>query len=75
VALTLAPSTAVVMDMDYRPLVTPLLAEARTRGLQTVDGLAMLIGQARPSFEALFGVAPPAIDVRALALEALERVA
>jgi shikimate dehydrogenase len=75
VALALAPSTAVVMDMVYRPLVTPLLAEARTRGLQTVDGLAMLIGQARPSFEALFGVAPPAIDVRALALEALERVA
>lgn len=63
---------AVVMDMTYRPLVTPLLAAARARGLTTVDGLAMLIGQARPSFAALFGVAPPAIDVRALCLRALE---
>ena len=62
----------VVMDMTYRPLVTPLLAEARARGLPTVDGLAMLIGQARPSFRALFGVEPPpAVDVRARALSIL----
>lgn len=59
---------AVVMDMTYRPLETSFLKRARARGLTGVDGLAMLIGQARPSFEALFGIAPPAIDVRALAL-------
>lgn len=58
---------AVLMDMSYRPVMTPFLAAGRARGLTTVDGLAMLIGQARPSFEALFGVAPPAVDVRALA--------
>ena len=62
---------AVLMDMTYRPLVTPFLAEGRARGLATVDGLAMLIGQARPSFRALFGQIPPEIDVRALALAAL----
>ena len=61
---------AVLMDMTYRPLETPFLAAGRARGLTGVDGLAMLIGQARPSFEALFGEAPPAVDVRALALEA-----
>lgn len=67
------PDAAVVMDMTYRPLLTPLLRTAQARGLRTVDGLAMLIGQARPSFEALFGVAPtPEVDVRALALAALE---
>ena len=61
-----------VMDMTYRPVETPLLAQARARGLAPVDGLAMLIGQARPSFEALFGARVPDIDVRALCLKALE---
>jgi shikimate dehydrogenase len=65
------PDQAVLMDMTYRPLLTPWLAAGRTRGLTTVDGLAMLIGQARPSFRALFGVEPPPIDVRALAVQAL----
>src|SRR5690606_16769388 len=55
----LRPDT-VLMDMTYRPLVTPFLAAGRARGLTTVDGLAMLIGQARPSFRALFGVEAPA---------------
>ncbi|WP_420479105.1 shikimate dehydrogenase family protein [Brevundimonas sp. FT23028] len=62
---------AVLMDMTYRPLITPFLAAGRARGLTTVDGLAMLIGQARPSFEALFGLAPPPVDVRAAALARL----
>ena len=62
---------AVLMDMTYRPLLTPFLAAGRARGLTVVDGLAMLIGQARPSFRALFGVEPPPVDVRALALSAL----
>ena len=64
-----APDAAVVMDMVYRPLQTPLLAAARASGRTPVDGMAMLIGQARPSFEALFGRPAPAdVDVRALAL-------
>jgi len=62
---------AVLMDMTYRPLLTHFLAAGRARGLTTVDGLAMLIGQARPSFRAFFDAEPPAIDVRGLALAAL----
>ncbi|ASE41151.1 shikimate dehydrogenase [Brevundimonas vesicularis] len=61
----IAPGT-VVMDMTYKPLSTPFLTAARERGLPTVDGLAMLIGQAAPSFEALFRRPPPPLDLRAL---------
>jgi shikimate dehydrogenase len=52
------PGAAVVADMVYVPLETPLLAAARARGLRAVDGLGMLLHQARPGFEAWFGVAP-----------------
>lgn len=52
------PAHAVVADMVYVPLETPLLAAARARGLRGVDGLGMLLHQARPGFEAWFGVAP-----------------
>ncbi|MEO8112995.1 MAG: shikimate dehydrogenase [Phenylobacterium sp.] len=67
----LAPGGAVVMDMVYKPLQTAFLKAAAQRGLRTVDGLEMLIGQAAPSFEALFGAEPPALDVRTLALREL----
>jgi shikimate dehydrogenase len=64
---------SVVMDMVYRPLRTAFLARAASEGFITVDGLAMLIGQAAPSFEAFFGQPPPAsVDVRRLALAAPE---
>ena len=62
---------AVLMDMTYRPLETAFLAAGRARSLTGVDGLAMLIGQARPSFRALFGVDAPDIDVRSRALSFL----
>lgn len=62
----------VVMDMVYRPLRTSFLEQASQRGLRTVDGLWMLIGQAIPSFQTLFGRPPPDIDIRALALASLE---
>jgi len=52
------PPAAVVADMVYVPLETSLLARARARGLRAVDGLGMLLHQARPGFEAWFGVAP-----------------
>jgi shikimate dehydrogenase len=71
VHLEAAPRSAVIMDMVYRPLTTPLLSHAEALGMSTVDGLAMLIGQARPSFTALFGVPPPDVDVRALVLRFL----
>ncbi|HVI31779.1 shikimate dehydrogenase [Phenylobacterium sp.] len=73
VPLDATPATAVVMDMVYKPLLTPFLAEARRLGRPTVDGLEMLVRQAVPSFEAFFGRAPPTeVDVRAVALKALE---
>jgi shikimate dehydrogenase len=73
VPLGATPETAVIMDMVYTPLVTPFLQEAQGLGRRTVDGLAMLVGQAEPSFEAFYGASPPAgVDVRALALAALE---
>ena len=52
------PAHAVVADIVYVPLETPLLAAARARGLVGVDGLGMLLHQARPGFEAWFGIAP-----------------
>jgi shikimate dehydrogenase len=52
------PIAAVVNDMVYSPLETPLLAAARARGNRVVDGLGMLLHQARPGFAAWFGVEP-----------------
>jgi shikimate dehydrogenase len=52
------PAAAVVADIVYVPLQTPLLAAARARGLVAVDGLGMLLHQARPGFAAWFGVMP-----------------
>ncbi len=57
-ALDRANPTLVVADLVYVPLETPLLAAARRRGLRTVDGLGMLLHQARPGFAAWFGVDP-----------------
>lgn len=74
-ALDLTPAApgALVFDMVYVPLETPLLVQARATGRRVVDGLTMLIGQARPSFEALFGAPPPPdVPVRAILIEALE---
>ena len=73
VPLAVTPQDCIIMDMVYRPLQTPFLAAAEALGRQTVDGLAMLIGQAIPSFEAFFGVPPPtSVAVRDLAIQALE---
>lgn len=70
--LSAAPPAAVAMDMTYRPLRTPFLDAAARRGLRTVDGLDMLIGQAIPAFEAFYGQPPPAMtDVRGLVLRRL----
>lgn len=61
------PASAVVDDIVYVPLETPLLAEARARGLRTVGGLGMLLHQAVPGFERWFGVRPDVTaELRAL---------
>ena len=56
--LAALPAHALVSDVIYVPLETPLLAAARQRGNATVNGLGMLLNQARPAFHAWFGVMP-----------------
>ena len=57
----LAPlhADAIVYDIVYAPLVTDLIAQAEDRGLATIDGLEMLVGQAALAFELFFGATPP----------------
>jgi len=56
------PRATVVTDLIYTPLETPLLADARRRGHAVVDGLGMLLWQAKPGFAAWFGVDPEVTD-------------
>lgn len=61
------PAEALVSDIVYAPLETPLLAAARARGATVVDGLGMLIHQARPAFRDWFGIMPEATpELRAI---------
>ena len=65
---------AVVCDVVYVPLLTPLLVAARQRGHRTADGLGMLIHQAAPSFAKWFGVMPPVTaELRALLEDDIRR--
>ncbi len=56
--LAALPRHAIVYDIVYVPLETPLLAAARLRGNPAVDGLGMLLHQARPGFREWFGTDP-----------------
>lgn len=60
--LALLPPEAIVADIVYTPLSTPLLAAAAARGNPVVDGLGMLLHQARPAFAAWFGHDPQVTD-------------
>jgi shikimate dehydrogenase len=57
-ALDRLPVRALVSDIIYIPRETTLLAAARRRGNPTVNGLGMLLHQARPAFHAWFGIMP-----------------
>jgi shikimate dehydrogenase len=66
-ALDALPAHALVCDIVYIPLETPLLAAARRRGNRTVDGLGMLLHQARPAWQSWFGLEPEVTpELRAL---------
>jgi shikimate dehydrogenase len=58
VDLSPLPAQALVADLVYVPLRTPLIEAAAARGLRVVDGLGMLLHQAAPGFERWFGVRP-----------------
>ena len=65
---------ALVTDIVYVPLETPLLKSARLAGLRTVDGLGMLLHQARPGFEKWFGILPDVTpELRQLIIADMDR--
>lgn len=73
VQVDLLPDEAIVTDIVYVPLLTPLLEAAAGRGLRTVDGLGMLLHQAAPGFERWFGMRPQVTEgLRALVLADIE---
>ena len=69
------PSNALVSDIIYVPMQTPLLLAASARGNLTANGLGMLLHQARPAFEAWFGVLPDITPELRTLLEATLQVA
>lgn len=67
------PSHAIVTDIVYVPLETPLLAAAKARGLMAVDGLGMLLHQAVPGFERWFGRKPEVtVELRSMIVADIE---
>jgi shikimate dehydrogenase len=62
ISLDKLPKQALVSDLIYTPPETAFLAAARARGNLTVNGLGMLLHQARPAFKAWFGVMPEITD-------------
>lgn len=67
--LATLPTGAVVYDIVYVPLMTGLLKAAQARGNRIVDGIGMLLHQARPGFRAWFGPDPPVTpELRAFVL-------
>jgi len=73
-SLTNLNKSALVYDLIYTPLQTPLLIEAKKSGHDVLNGLDMLIAQARPSFEVFFGQkAPTGIGIKQVLEHALEK--
>lgn len=74
ISLDALPPSAIVTDIVYVPLMTPLLEAAAARGNTVVDGLGMLLHQARPGFEAWFEAEPQVTEaLRAHVLSFVKR--
>lgn len=58
ISLSGISKAAIVYDIVYNPLMTPLLQQANRNGAKTVTGIGMLLHQARPGFKAWFGIYP-----------------
>ena len=72
--ISLLPKHAMVTDIVYTPMLTPLLLSARDRGLNICDGLGMLLHQAVPGFEKWFGIVPKVTPkLRQLVIDDLEK--
>jgi shikimate dehydrogenase len=65
VSLSDVPTDAAVMDLAYRPGLTPWIRAARAAGHRAADGLEMLIAQGADAFERWFGIAPDREAMRA----------
>jgi shikimate dehydrogenase len=70
IQLDALPQSALAADIIYVPLETPFLAAARQRGNRTINGLGMLLHQARPAWKLWFGLEP---EVTAQLRELIER--
>ena len=67
-------SGALVTDIVYVPLITPILAQAREQGMRVPDGLGMLLHQAAPGFEKWFGKRPAVTpELRSLIIADMEK--
>jgi shikimate dehydrogenase len=72
--MSVLSSNTLITDIVYVPLETPFLKAARLAGLRTVDGLGMLLHQARPGFEKWFGVLPDVTpELRQLIIADMDR--
>jgi len=69
-ALDALPTTALVCDIVYNPLLPDLLVQAKARGNPVIGGLGMLLHQARPAFQAWWGVLPDVTPELRAAVEA-----
>jgi shikimate dehydrogenase len=67
-------SELVVFDIVYHPLETPLLHEARGAGLQTIDGVKMLVHQGAASFALWTAMEPPVQIMEAAVRKRLKHV-
>ena len=61
-SLDLSKPATIVADIIYVPLETPLITDAKSRGLRTVGGLGMLLHQSRPAWRLWFGIDPEITD-------------